>query len=154
MSDKSQTCPEVQDFVLSLLPKLDNWPEWDYEAVLRENGATVKRDGDYWYTMGWRLGSMGFNVDDEVIARKTAALFIELFMRGFTCSFADNVAHGYAMWLELQNQRYKIEVTKELGDAVLKMNSCRNIACVSDEEEAAWDKLVEFAKLLSEGTND
>ena len=26
-----------QDFVRQHLPTIDNWPEWDYEAVLREN---------------------------------------------------------------------------------------------------------------------
>jgi len=142
--------PKGQDFVRQRLPTLDNWPEWDYEAVLRKNEATVEKDGDYWYAMGWRHGGMGINADDEVIARKSAALFIELWLRGLTASFADNVAHGFAMWLELQNQRRSFELTKELGDAVLKMNSCRNIACVSDEEEAAWDKLVDLAKLLNE----
>jgi len=143
--------PKGQDFVRNLLPKMDNWPEWDHEAVLRENEATVEKDGDYWYAMGWRHGGMGINADDETIARKSAALFISLWLRGFTASFADNVAHGFAMWLELQNQRRSFELTKKLGDAVLKMNSCRNIACVSYEEEAAWDKLVDLAKLLNEG---
>jgi len=137
--------PEVQDFVRNLLPKVDNWPEWDHEAVLRENGATVEKDGDYWWTLGWRMGGMGINADDETIARKSAAMFIELFMRGFTCSFADNVAHGYAMWLELQNQRYSFELTKELGDAIIEMDGRAEVAeAVGD----AWNKLVDSAKLL------
>ena len=141
--------PKGQDFVRNLLPKLDNWPEWDYEAVLKKHEITVEQGRKYWWPMSWRHGSIGLNTDDEVIARKCAALFAELFLRGVTCSFADNLAHGFAMWLELQNQRYSFELTEDLGDAVLKMNSCRNTACMSNEE-AAWDKLVESARLLRE----
>ena len=141
--------PKGQDFVRQHLPRLDNWPEWDYEAVLRENEVSVVRAGDYWYGLGWRHGSESINADNEVIARKSAAVFVSLWLCGVTASFADNLAHGFAMWLELQDQRYSFELTKELGNAVLKLNSCRNIACMSDEEEAAWDKLVESARLCN-----
>jgi len=145
--------PKGRDFVRNLLPKADNWPEWDYEAVLRANEATVEKDGDYWWTLGWRHGSMGINADDEVIARKSAAMFIELWLRGLTASFADNVAHGYAMWLELQNQRYSFELTKELGDAIIEMEAIafsEGQGPRTPEQNAAWDKLVESAKLFKE----
>ena len=139
-----------REFVRKTLLTVDDWCDrWDYEAVLRENEVTVEKAEDYWYTLGWRHGSMGINADNDIIARKSVAVFVELWMRGFSCSFADHLAHGFAMWLELQDQRYSFELTKELGDAVLKMNSCRMSACLSDEEENAWDKLVESARLCN-----
>jgi hypothetical protein len=142
--------PKGLAFVRRQMPLIDNWPDWDYEAVLTEHAATVSRSDEYWWTLSWRHGSMGINANDEVIARKSAAVFIELFNRGFSCSFADNLAHGFAMWLELQNQRHLFELTKDLGNATLKMNSWRYAADMSEEEMAAWTKLVDTAKLLKE----
>jgi hypothetical protein len=137
---------EIRDTFRHLCPPLDNWPEWDYEAVLRDNEATVGQAGEYWWTLGWRHGSMGINADDEIIARKSAAMFIELWLRGVTASFADNIAHGYAMWLELQDQRYSFELTKELGNAIIEMSN--NGMGPDTDDGGAWNKLVESAKLI------
>ncbi len=137
--------PKGQDFVRNLFPKIDNWPEWDYEAVLRENEVEVVWHRDYWYSMGWRHGSMGINADDETIARKSAAIFVSLWLRGFSCSFADNISHGFAMWLELQNQRYSFELTKELGDAIIELEDHN---CIYGDGLEAWNKLVDSARLL------
>jgi len=142
--------PKGQDFVRRKhLPKIDNWPEWDYEAVLRENEVEVEKAGKYWYTLGWRHGSVSINADNEIIARKSAAMFISLFLRGFTCSFADNIAHGYAMWLELQDRRYSFELTKDLGDAVIEMSDNGMGPDFTDDSDA-WNKLVDSARLLRE----
>ena len=139
--------PKGQDFVQKCMPTLNNWPDWDHEAVLSKHAITVEQDGEYWWSMNWRHGNMGFNVDDEVIARQCSALFAELFLRNFAASFADNVAHGYAMWLELQDQRYSFELTEELGDAILHMDGRAEVA---DAVKEAWNKLVETARVLKE----
>lgn len=138
--------PKGLDYLRGIMPKLDNWPEWDYEAVLRKNDVEVVRAGDYWYTLGWRHGSESINADDEVIARQSAAIFVSLWLRGFSASFADNMAHGYAMWLELQDQRYSFELTKELGNAIIEMSD--NGMGPDTDDGGAWNKLVDSAKLI------
>jgi hypothetical protein len=156
---RCDTCREVEshldeylqsqngrDFVRKRMPTLDNWPDWDYEAVLSKHEITVEQTDEYWWNMSWRYGGNGFNVDDEVIARQVSALFAELFLRNFSASFADNVTHGYAMWLELQDQRYKFELTPDLATAVFKMEGLDNRSDIlSGPEKEAWDDLVAFA---------
>ncbi len=98
-----------QDFIHNLMPNVDDWKDgkcdvWDYEAVLKEHDATVEQSDEYWWSLCWRHGTMGFNTDNEVHARKMAALFIELWMRGFAASFADHIVSGFSMWLELQEK--------------------------------------------------
>jgi len=140
------------DFVRKLLPKVDNWPDWDYEAVLEKHKATVEKGDHYWWYLGWRHGSLGLNVDDEVIARKSAAVFIELFQRGFVCSFADNLAHGFAMWLELQAGRRSIEMTPELCEAIVDMDDLgytEGRGPVTKERILAWDNLVKSAERIT-----
>jgi hypothetical protein len=148
--DKYLKSQAGRDFVRKRMPTLNDWPRWDYEAVLSKHGITVEQTDEYWWSMDWKYGCNAFNVDDEVIARQVSALFAELFLRNFAASFADNVAHGYGMWLELQDQRYSFELTEDLGNAVLMLDSCHNTACLTDEEMAAWDKLVETAGVLKE----
>ena len=76
-------------------------------------------------------------------------MFVSLWLRRFSCSFADNLAHGYAMWLELQNQRYSFELTKELGDALIEMSD-NGMGPDFADDSGAWNKLVDSARLLRE----
>jgi len=95
--------PGGQDFVRGLLTPVDDWEnEMWYEAVLKEHEATVEKTDKYWWSLGWRHGTMGFNTDNEIRARKMAALFIELWMRGFSASFADHIVSGFDLWLDIQ----------------------------------------------------
>lgn len=149
--------PKGQDFVRQQLPKIDNWPEWDYEAVLRENKVKVVRVGDNWYNLSWYHGYESINTNDEVIARQSAAIFVSLWLRGFSASFADNLAHGYAMWLELQNGRYSVEVTKDLANAIIDMDNHGYSEGLGPETEKgfdAWDKLVMMAEYISDRKPD
>lgn len=79
---------------------LDNWlGEWDYEAVLSEYEVTVGLASKGWCLM-WYKGFMHIPTDNEVHARKAAALFVELYQRGVSASFADTLMDGYLYVLE------------------------------------------------------
>jgi hypothetical protein len=104
------------------LPKLDDWVDgkpdaWDYEAVLREHNVSV-----YWWADGtgdvqgnespagnssewafsWRFGFGSIGPTNETIARKAAALFVSLWLRGVSASFADKLMDGFICYLERQ----------------------------------------------------
>jgi hypothetical protein len=98
-------------FVRDLMPKVDDWTDegpdsWDYEAVLTKYGVTMcapieEFTGDTW-TLSWHNGCMGIDTLNEKHARRGAALFVELWNRGFSASFADKLIDGYLRFLELQ----------------------------------------------------
>lgn len=98
-----------QDVIRELMTDVDDWKDgkcdsWNYEAVLDANDATVEKTDEYWWSLDWRHGTMGINMDNEVHARKMASLFIELWLRGFSASFADHIVSGFGMWLDLQEK--------------------------------------------------
>jgi hypothetical protein len=79
---------------------LDDWVDgvpdsWDYEGVLASNEVNVER-------LEGRHGIRGFQVptDNEEHARKAAALFVELYLRGVSASFADKIMDGFLFYLE------------------------------------------------------
>lgn len=86
--------------------KLDNWDDdWDYELVLGANGVVVERlSGEHRSIRGfqlcWKPGFMHIPTDNQVHANKAAALFVELYLRGFSASFADKIMDGYLFYLE------------------------------------------------------
>jgi hypothetical protein len=89
------------------MPRVDDWVDgkpdaWDYNAVLKKHEASVDRTDSWWHTLGWKHGSIGLNTEHETHARKGAALFIELWTRGFAASFADKIVDGFLSFLELQ----------------------------------------------------
>ena len=99
--------PKGLNFVRNHLPLLEDWVDgvpdaWDYEAVLTKHGATVNMSepAEYGWTLVWRNGCMGISANKEVHARKAAALFIELWLRGVSASFADKITDGYLYYLE------------------------------------------------------
>jgi len=84
--------------------KLDDWNDnWDYEAVLREHDVTVETLGKRGYQLCWKQGFMHVPTDNEIHARKAAALFVELWLRGVSASFADKLMDGYLSHLEIQD---------------------------------------------------
>ncbi len=81
---------------------LDDWLDaWDYVAVLKGYEVTVEKSV-YGYQLCWREGFMHIPTDDEVHAHKAAALFVELWLRGVSATFADKLMDGYLSHLELQ----------------------------------------------------
>ncbi len=87
--------------------KLDDWVDgvpdaWDYEAVLREHEVIVEEHGWGGYELCWKQGFMHISTDNEVHAKKAAALFVELWLRGVSASFADKLMDGYLSYLETQ----------------------------------------------------
>jgi hypothetical protein len=102
------------------MPLLDDWtngkPGWDYEAVLSDNSVVV----EWWDTLfdgegnktpageftgwglSWKQGSIHIGQTTETIARKAAAMFVSLWLRGVSASFADKLMAGFIWFLELQ----------------------------------------------------
>ncbi len=89
-------------------PLLDDWVDgkpdaWDYEAVLRENRVVVECDTEGEWSLGWENG--GIYIGQTItttIARKAAAMFVSLWLRGVSASFADKLMDGYIVFLERQ----------------------------------------------------
>lgn len=113
--------PGGQEFARKHMPLLDDWvngqPDaWDYEAVLHDNGVTVAWgdtvvDGEgnlmpagefAGWDLCWKHGVIYIGRTTEVIARKAAALFVSLWLRGISASFCDKLMDGYICFLERQ----------------------------------------------------
>jgi hypothetical protein len=113
--------PGGQAAAHQFLPVLDDWVEgepdaWDYEAVLRDNNVTVEWsdtvvDGDgkeyhepefAGWGLGWKNGGVFIGQTTEQIARKAAALFVSLWLRSVSASFADKLMDGFICFLERQ----------------------------------------------------
>jgi len=106
------------------LPPLDDWKDghpdaWDYEAVLKENGVTVEwsdtlvdgnenehQAGSEFAGWGfyWKHGAIHIGQCSEQIARKAAALFVSLWLRGVSASFCDKIMSGMIWFWELQER--------------------------------------------------
>jgi hypothetical protein len=89
------------------MTRLDDWKDgkcdaWDYEAVLTEHEVTVEpmEDVTHGYSLCWKHGFMNVPTYDETHARKAAALFVELWLRDVSASFADKLMGGFLFWLE------------------------------------------------------
>ena len=105
------------------LPPLDDWVDghpdaWDFEAVLNENGVVVEwcdtlvdgngnehRAGEFagWGFL-WKHGAIHIGQCSEQIARKAAALFVSLWLRGVSASFCDKIMSGMIWFWELQER--------------------------------------------------
>ena len=109
----------------NLLPKLDDWVDghpdaWNYNGVLAENEVTVEWCDEVWtarvrsrlrgefagWSMAWKHGCMLIGQTTEVIARKAAAMFVSLWLRGVSASFADKLMDGYITFLERQEEEF------------------------------------------------
>lgn len=112
--------PKALEVVRQFLPPLDDWtngkPGWDHEAVLHQYGVKVvwadtvideqgneKPAPDYiGWSLSWKHGCIHIGRTSEVIARKAAALFVSLWLRGVSASFCDKLMDGYIEHLERQ----------------------------------------------------
>jgi hypothetical protein len=102
-------------------PLLDDWtdgvPGWDYEKVLADNDVTVtwehtETDSDgrtlevpagmCGWAMSWKYGCIFLGRTTEDTARQASALFVSLWLRGVSASFADKLMDGYIVYLERQ----------------------------------------------------
>ncbi len=95
-----------------IIPLLDDWVDgvpdsWDYELVLKENNVLVEprglAKGSTWY-LSWDQGFIQIGKTDCVIALKAAALFVSLWLRAVSASFAVKLMQGYILFLEIQNE--------------------------------------------------
>jgi hypothetical protein len=113
--------PKAWDFMRQYIPKLDDWKDgrpdaWDYDAVLKENGVSVEwcdtlvdgngnehRAGEFaGWGFYWKHGAIHIGQTSEQIARKAAALFVSLWLRGVSASFCDKIMSGMVWFWELQ----------------------------------------------------
>lgn len=88
---------------------LDDHPDWDYETVLRQNEVAVeysdtlvnghgcKHPAEEWvgWSMSWKYGVIFIGQTTETIARKAAAMFVSLWLRGVSASLADKLIDGF-----------------------------------------------------------
>ena len=106
------------------LPLLDDWADgkpdaWDYEAVLRDHEVTVEwcdkltSDGEtfeqappdlYGWGFYWKHDSIHIGHCVEKVARKAAALFVSLWLRGVSASFCDKIMSSMVWFWELQER--------------------------------------------------
>ena len=119
--------PKAWEFVRGLLPPLDDRKDghldaWDYEAVLKENGVTVEwcdtlvngngnehRVGEFaGWGFCWAHGAIHIGRTTEIIAGKTAALFVSLWLRGVSASFCDKIVSGMVWFWELQERPKRV----------------------------------------------
>lgn len=114
--------PGGQEYVHKHLPKLDDWVDgkpdgWDYEAVLRDNKIIVEwshqltSDGVTFteappnlcgWGFYWKHGTIYIGQTTETNARKAAALFVSLWLRGVSASFCDKLMETFIVYLERQ----------------------------------------------------
>ncbi len=105
------TTPGGLMFARKHMPLLDDWvgnkaDAWDYEAVLKENNVNVFQDTveDIGWYMSWQHGTMHFGIMPEIYARKASALFVSLWLRSVSASFANKLVSGYIMYLNFQEE--------------------------------------------------
>lgn len=110
-------------FVRKHLPLLDDWENgypdaWDYDKILRENEVEVSFsdmfvDGEGHsfhepefggWSLSWKQGVIFIGDTSAIKAKKAAALFVSLWLRGVSASFADKLMSGYLMYLDLQDR--------------------------------------------------
>jgi len=118
--EKYLQSPGGQKQARNKMPLLDDWVDghpdaWDYEAVLTENevvvewsntsvdGKGVVTNDDYaGWSFSWKPGDCFIGETTEEIARKAAALFVSLWLRGVSASFAEKLLDGFIVFLERQ----------------------------------------------------
>jgi hypothetical protein len=82
---------------------LDDWfcgvPDaWDYMAVLRTHKVELAFEPPFGWSLSWDHGVIGIGLYGERdLAHKAAALFIELWLRGVSASFAVKLMEGYIL---------------------------------------------------------
>lgn len=105
------------------IPVLDDWLDgipdaWDYDKVLKEHEVKVSFsdmfvDGEGHvfhepelggWSLSWKHGTIHIGQTSAIKAKKAAALFVSLWLRGVSASFADKLMAGYLMWLDLQDK--------------------------------------------------
>jgi hypothetical protein len=90
-------------------PVLDDPDDWDYEAILTEHQVAVEWDRLLGYGLSWKQGFMHIGDVPHKNARKAAALFVSLWLRGVSASFADTLMQGFLMYLEASEPRRRDE---------------------------------------------
>ena len=114
--------PNGMKFACKHIPVLDDWVDqhpdaWDYSKVLADNDVYVgwedkmTSDGVTFeqappdvcgWGLCWKHGTIHIGPTTETIARKAAALFVSLWLRGISASFCDKLMAGYIWYLKLQ----------------------------------------------------
>lgn len=79
------------------LPPLDDW------VGLVDGNGNEHRAGEFaGWGFYWKYGAIHIGRTTEIIARKAAALFVSLWLRGLSASFSDKIMSGMIWFWELQ----------------------------------------------------
>lgn len=120
--EKYLQSPGGQRWARNKTPLLDDWVDgspdsWDFNTVLAVNEVKVEwvdtvvdeqgnvrqiNDFRVGWLLSWKSGTMHIGDTTETIARKAAALFVSLWQRGVSASFADKLMDGFIVYLERQ----------------------------------------------------
>jgi hypothetical protein len=138
---------------------VDNKPDaWDFDAVLKDNEVTVEwldtlvdgegnrsPAGEYTgWGFGWKYGGIHIGPVTETIARKAAALFVSLWLRGVSASFADKLMDGYICFLERQEETsltFLAEIKHAISTDVIRLT--RKGFCTVGSLDAYAEQIIE-----------
>lgn len=107
-------------------PVIDDW-DFDYEKILTENEVQVEwsdivvdNEGHEFHEPSiagwgflWKYDAIHIGKTTEEFARKGAALFISLWLRGFSASLCCRLMEGWISHLELQEQPPRLTLYRD-----------------------------------------
>jgi hypothetical protein len=139
--------PKGWAFVRQYIPKLDDWVDGhpdarDYDTVLREKEVIVEwcdtlvdgngnehRAGEFaGWGFYWKHGAIHIGQCSEQIARKAAALFVSLWLRGVSASFCDKIMSGMIWFWGLQERPRRVNSLSPLNLAKLLHKTYERLA--------------------------
>ena len=75
---------------------------FDYEDILAKNKVDVIKAYDSEWYLSWGHGVINIGPTTELFARKSAAMFVQLWLLGVAAPLAKTLMKGYLVWLEKQ----------------------------------------------------
>lgn len=109
--------PDSRDFNTVLLV-YEVKVEW-IDTIVDEYGIKYPPEYRVGWLLSWKNGTMHIGDTTETIARKAAALFVSLWQRGVSASFANKLIDGFIVYLERQEGITKgIIATVKSGEAL------------------------------------
>ena len=109
--DKPMNIPDFNDDNYEeILKAADATVEYSDEFVDGHNNVSHIPEFGHWSLM-WKYGLIGFESmsikkEDEIVARKAAALFIYLWNKGVAADIADRAAEAYVQYWNIRNLDY------------------------------------------------
>lgn len=102
--NKHNTTLHEDDFE-SILKEQDIKVTWDNQFIDGKGNIDIDNDLAGW-SLSWKHGCMYIGKTTEEIARKAAALFVGLWLRGVDCALADKLMWGYVEYERTLNEAH------------------------------------------------